>query len=72
LIYFIVISDFFDTSAGLKNVFNAGVCGALSSDNRMVCFHRKAFLTSENVVGLMLCTPQGRGNATPKLQLNST
>ena len=53
---FIAISDFRDASAWLENVFNAFVCGALSSDNRMdnrmVCFHRKAFLTSDNAAGL--------------------
>jgi hypothetical protein len=44
VIYFIAISDFRDASAWLENVCNAFVCGALSSDNRMVCFRRKAFL----------------------------
>jgi hypothetical protein len=34
VIYFISISDICDASAGLENVFNTGVCGALSSDNR--------------------------------------
>jgi hypothetical protein len=51
VIYFIAISDFCDASAGLENIFNAGVCRALSSDNRMVCFCRNAFLKSDNVVG---------------------
>jgi uncharacterized membrane protein len=52
VIYFIAISDFCDASAGLGNVFYAGVYGALSSDNRMVCFHRKAFLKADKAVGL--------------------
>jgi hypothetical protein len=52
VIYFITISDFGDASAGLENVFNAFVCGALSSDNHMVCFHRKAFLKSDKAAGL--------------------
>jgi hypothetical protein len=52
VIYFFAISDFCNASAGLENVFNAGVCGALSSDNRMVCFCRKAFLKSDKVVEL--------------------
>ena len=34
-------------SAWLENVCNALVCGALSSDNHMVCFRRKAFLKSD-------------------------
>ena len=44
MIYFIAISDFRDASACLENVCNAFVCEALSSDNRMVCYRRKAFL----------------------------
>jgi hypothetical protein len=46
------ISDFCDASACLKNVCNAFVSGVLSSDNRMVCFCRKAFLTSDKAAGL--------------------
>ena len=55
VIYFSVISNLCGTSAGLKNVFNAGVSGALSSDNCMVCFRRKAFSKSDNAVGLTRC-----------------
>jgi hypothetical protein len=51
VIYFSAISNLCGTSAGLKNVFNAGVNGELS-DNRMVCFRCKAFLKSDNAVGL--------------------
>ena len=38
--------------AWLKYVFHAFVCGALSSDNGMVCFRRKAFLKSDTAAGL--------------------
>ena len=52
MIYFIAISDFRDTSAWLENVCNACVRGAVSSDNRMVCVRRKAFLKSDEAAGL--------------------
>jgi hypothetical protein len=52
VIYFIAISDFCDAADGLDNVFNAFVCGVLSSDNCMVRFCRKAFLKSDKAAGL--------------------
>ena len=47
-IHYIAISDFQGTPAWLKYVFHTYVCRALSSDNRMVCFRRKAFLKSDS------------------------
>jgi hypothetical protein len=47
-----VISLFRVSPAWLKNVFHGFVCGALSSDNSMVCFRRKAFLKSATAAGL--------------------
>jgi hypothetical protein len=51
-IYYITISDIRGAPAWLKNVFHAFVCGALSSDNRMVCFCSKAFLKYDTSAGL--------------------
>ena len=51
-IYYIAISDFCVAPAWLENVFHGFVCGALSSDNRMVCFSHKAFLKSDTAAGL--------------------
>jgi hypothetical protein len=38
--------------AWLKYVFHVFVCGALSSDDRMVCFRHKAFLKCDTAAGL--------------------
>jgi hypothetical protein len=60
---FIAISDFHDASALVGKCVYAFVCGALSSDNHMVCFHRKTFLKSDKATGL---TSSGSGAVIQK------
>jgi hypothetical protein len=49
---YIVISDLCVAPGWLKYDYHVFVCGALSSDNRMVCFCGKAFLKSDTADGL--------------------